>query len=706
MRLKGINPFEQHVEKIVAGVFGLALLAVLAMQFLSKPALVKVGNAEVPPADAYIKMAQLAKSVDERIKRTPQDLEGLSPAPITKQFDQFEAKIKAPVAPHPQLAAALDSVAAFQLGSANSQNASVPINELVVPAPTRPTAATIMSTVATWEQQNPEVAKVLPAATPFDKASVSVDALFDGTALKSALALDPDGPTGPIRVIPSHWYINGVQILGVELHRQTLKPDGAWGAAEKVKQFPGRTLFVDDADKLNDAAVLNNATKFATDQSEMVRRTPYYAASFGEKWMAPSERETAGLQDADKAARVRAAYAELKRHEADLKRHQDALAKVGQPAAPLPGGGGGGGKGPGGGGGGGRNSPPTSTPTGPNQQDERTKKRIQDEILVDQKNIAKDKATLRELGEQVDGDATPAADPNAKPKQEPPVLDNNSIKVWAHDAFVERGKTYRYQVVLILTNPYFGHSAAMIPAQAEKLAKTGIMRSAASEWTTPITVDPETYLFFTSATDDEPNAGRVASARAEVFQFKWGFWRQGAATLEPGDSVITEIKVPDFAKILAAQPGSDPTNPGGFQPPISIPGGGGRGRTISSPPPTPGNPDVPIIAPGTPPPMINVSVESNQIMLGVGQGSIRDAAGKAKSARQVYIRQPGGDIQIIIPDEQKADPAYKRVVASADKGKKELTPLPEKPKPLQPNQDPNATPPGGGGGAPPPGRGG
>ena len=356
------------------------------------------------------------------------------------------------------------------------------------------------------------------------------------------------------------------------------------------------------------------------------------------------------------------------------------------------------------------------SPTGPNLQDERNKKNLREVIAKDEKAIAGDKAKLRDLGAPVEGDTAPVvtADPNAKPKAEPGVLENNAIKLWAHDVFVERAKTYRYQVVVILTNPYFGHSAAMLPAQAEKLAKTGVMRSATSEWTDPITVDPETYLFFTAATDDDPSANRVASARAEVFQFKWGYWRKGAATLEPGDSVIADIRVPDFAKILAAPP-VDPNNPNNPAPPPQPAGptgggrGGGKGATgggFGSPPPdqapTPNNPTIPA---GTPPPMITISVESKQIMLGVGQGTIRETAAKpAKLAPQVYIREPDGEIKIIVPDAERSDPAYTRVSRSADKGLKELTPAADKPRspltvpnPNNPNPvDPH--PPGGRGG--------
>ena len=250
----------------------------------------------------------------------------------------------------------------------------------------------------------------------------------------------------------------------------------------------------------------------------------------------------------------------------------------------------------------------------------------------------------------------------------------------------------------------------MLPAQAEKLAKFGVLRTAGSEWTDPIMVDPETYIFFTSATEDEPSAGRSATARAEVFKFKWGFWRRGAATLEPGDSVLADVKVPDFTKLLAAAPMGDPNQPVPNAPaqPSSPRTGGGKGAATGggfgsspgSPPPT----DTPAIPAGTPPPMVTVAVEDKQIMLGVGQGTIRDASGKSpKPAQQVYVREPDGDIRIVVPEDQKIDGAFIRVSRSADKGLKELTPASDKgksplslPNPNNPGSD--TKPPAGRGG--------
>lgn len=708
MRLKGINPFEQHAEKFVAGLFALGLLGVVAMQFLSKPSKVKVGNEEVNPAEAYETVARNARKVDDSMKRPQDPPEGAEK--VLQNFQDFGTRLTAPVAPGPQLAGPLDKAVPIGAGGAGVQTANAPMNELVIPAPAHAMAAINMSTVAPSEQAIPEVAKVLPAAAPFDKASVTVEAIFDGTLLRQALALDPDG-TGPIRPIPPTWYSSGVQIIGVELHRQMRKPDGTWAAAEKVKQMPGRPLFVDAADTLNDAASLKQATTFSTENAEFVRRTPYYTAMFGEKWASPGERANAVDVEGDKAAQVSNKRKELQSAERTLKSLQDQLAKVGQPTAPSGGGGSGAGSpkgsggGAGGGGGGGGSAPP---PSGPSAGDEARKRQLGTAITKQQEKITQIKDQLRALGAPVDGDTTqtPVADPTMKPKVEPAVLDNAAIKLWAHDVFVERGKTYRYQVVAIVTNPYFGHSPAMVPAQAEKLAKAGITRSPASEWTDPITVDPETLLFFTAATQDDPAVGRTATARAEVFQFKWGFWRRGAATLEPGDSVTAEIRVPDFAKILTAAP-VDPNQPApSVTPPSPRIGGGGKGGILGGGSGTgtgaspPAHPDAPVI-PTTPPPMVTVPVESSQIMLGVGSGPIRDAAGKSKPSPQVYIREPDGEIKIIIPDAEKSDDTYTRVNRSAEKGLKELTPSQDKNKPLPtvPNSNvPGSTPPPGQGG--------
>ena len=136
MRLKGINPFEQHVEKIVAGLFALVLLAVLALQFLTADPTVKVGNQDRTLTTAYEPIKSEAARVKKQLEAPdPADMPP-GPESVVKNFANFDAALHAPVAPAPTLAAALDVPVHFGPGSKDIPNATSPIAELTVPAPT------------------------------------------------------------------------------------------------------------------------------------------------------------------------------------------------------------------------------------------------------------------------------------------------------------------------------------------------------------------------------------------------------------------------------------------------------------------------------------------------------------------------------------------------------------------------------------------
>ncbi|MFN9970643.1 MAG: hypothetical protein ACK58T_12155, partial [Phycisphaerae bacterium] len=68
MKLKGINPIEQHLEKAVVGVTGLVFLGVIAQQFLTQPNQVTVGNATLPPERAFEPVKQAADTLKGRLE--------------------------------------------------------------------------------------------------------------------------------------------------------------------------------------------------------------------------------------------------------------------------------------------------------------------------------------------------------------------------------------------------------------------------------------------------------------------------------------------------------------------------------------------------------------------------------------------------------------------------------------------------------------
>lgn len=710
MRLKGINPIEQHFEKGIAGVFALALLGAVAWQFVGKPNMIKIGGKdEVPIDQAYEKVGQEAKRVLGRLEATNIDKPAGGDVG-TESLRQFQAAFKGPIAPAPELATALDRGQAIAIGEGADAKPGAKYAELALPQTAMPVGATHLSTIDASEiAAHSGVADVLPKQQPFDLAAVTIETKIDGPAIKAALTADPDG-AGPILPVPERWWAaTGIQIIGVELQRETMQPDGSWSEQQTVKTMPGRQALPGPIAEITNATQLKQAMKVASEESVLVRRPPYYMERFGEKWTPPTERRADGGGSGGDRASVEKEIVEINKR---LKQLQDALAKVGQPGggggrnAPPPppaggGGRGGGGKGAGGGGGGagggsGRGAPP---PPGNDKADEVRRKQIQANIDRATKQLAAAQDRLDELdGKVKQPDPSRPADATTKPKTEPALLDTQGVRLWAHDVFVERGKTYRYRVILALNNPFFGHSAAMLPEQAA-LAQSPLVRTPASEWSEPVTIEHNNYFFITSAsTDDQVTRG--SNARAEVFEFKWGYWRRGAVQLEPGDRVNVEIKYPDLSQV-AATPAPDapapPAGGGGGGGGGRVPGGGGKssgggaaspGGGAARPPAGGGGGDAGTPATAEPIPMKSISVSRDTLMLGVSSWLHTDTeTGKSSPTQRVLLREADSSIVIRVPLDERELAAYQRISRNAETGVKALEPNKgDNPNTNRPNQ--------------------
>src|SRR5690606_4397936 len=98
------------------------------------------------------------------------------------------------------------------------------------------------------------------------------------------------------------------------------------------------------------------------------------------------------------------------------------------------------------------------------------------------------------------------------------------------------------------------------------------------------------YFFITSAHEGDQLGGTRAPprARAEVFEFFYGYYRKGEiGQLEPGDQIVAQVKLPDSSKLLIfdmPEPGL--AQAGGEEPPLG--GGRGPGPAIGGAPPPPG----------------------------------------------------------------------------------------------------------------------
>lgn len=109
------------------------------------------------------------------------------------------------------------------------------------------------------------------------------------------------------------------------------------------------------------------------------------------------------------------------------------------------------------------------------------------------------------------------------------------VDVLAHDLTAKAGMTYRYRIAVAVLNPLFMRHNDLTAEQRRLYAGRMALVSAKSEWTAPVTIEPE-YRFF--AISGAPNRPSVATANVEVWRITNGLWqKQDFKNIRPGEVV-------------------------------------------------------------------------------------------------------------------------------------------------------------------------
>lgn len=557
MKTRGIGFFEQNIEKLVLGGVGLAFLGVVAMQFLYEPNKIKIGNdAPVAPGEAYRKIEEKARQLNASIDRAGLP-EGLPQPPSATPIKEFEARRNEPLVPRATIAALGRAPSIARVDPVNSQSdtsGSGTFAEFKSPAPAKPVAFAYGVTVDPTEVAlSQDLAKILPAQQPYDTFAVSVEATFDGTALGARLAADPDGD-GPLQAMPSGWYRNGFEVMGVRLQRQERNSDGSWGDVVDVPAIPGKLDMVQTAQQATDFVQLNSLITQAKGYSEYLMRQPFLSTIAGDAWAPPNEAsKILAVLSGDMPKDIELKFKnrmELATKAARLKAQIGQIGK--EPARPnaVPGSGGGGR------GSGGREVTPA--PANPNEKpdltpDEARKKTLETELKKAQdaeRKVIEELIALKYLDKSALPAATTSTPIGDSSRGTPglstltkPTIEDPSIRVWAHDLTATPGKTYRYRVLIATSNPLFG-KGTQLSSDQQKLATQQIAFGEPSEWTPPIGVLDKRYTFVTGASDGSTAASRV-TASFDVYEFHYGFYRKGLAQLEAGDPLEAQVTLND-----------------------------------------------------------------------------------------------------------------------------------------------------------------
>lgn len=708
---KRINPIEAHLEKLVLGVVSLVLLAVVAMQFLTQPNAVQLGNTSGPVdpdqiykstvEDARRLLAQMNDATPPQIELPEQSLGdavvGLTDLPVAE-----EIRVAQIAGDAPSIASAVETDGAAGDAATTYVMPALPIPATIAAASHRATLDPVV-----WAT-NEEIRAYVAPAQPFDLAAVSIEGTVDASALRESLENDPDGD-GPSRPLPLSWWRGGIDLLGVEAQREELS-SGGWTNPTVVAGVPGRSSLLVDARQGELTPVdLQNLANEAGERMRDIAQPDFPRQIAGDAWVRPSERvEDADLTEED---------LEIRRLERRLEDVDERTGRVREQLEELGGSGGGGiesrgnergnpgrrGQ-EGGGGGGGQDT----------RQRNLDQQRQRQEALLNSLLQQRDRIVdqLADLGVSVDEEPEDnARDP--EPEALPELLAADSLPVWVHDVTAEPGKTYRYRMRLVINNPLFGRGLYLADAQ-KGVADSPVLEGEWSPWSQPVDMESDQHYFVTSASDDDA-LGSGPRAAVEVYEFYYGFWRKGSATLEPGDLIQASAKLPDSLLIwdpakldeMARQgvrPGARP-GPGGREL-EAMPGeerrrmieGGGEGRYET--PRGRNEPSAePELPPGAEPGPKALTMSVNALLLDVARIPGED------NIFQAVLRGSDGSLIMQRADRDRGSSLYRRLASSARAGENQGQPEPdptdqEQPRPFErnPNRYPDEELPGGPGG--------
>tara|TARA_R110002072_G_C7960074_1_gene533810 strand:+ start:1541 stop:3496 length:1956 start_codon:yes stop_codon:yes gene_type:complete len=516
MKLKGVNPIEQHIEKIVLGIMVLLLLGVLAMQFVMRPNDVKVGSAMVGPGQIYTALERQAEQVNSQLTDFDPALPEVASVNLVERYNAaFENASGGSV----ELSAALGTPVDVRVVGGNSIADVVvsndgPVSALIVPRTSTPVAASQWATLDPYAVlEVPAYEAFVPAAQPYDFASVSIEAFFSGKELQDAL----NGQGGSGDAIPRRfWSSTGFAVLGFEAQRQQLMSDGSWGASEPIVTPPMTPMptkaLLPESGLLDLAGLVSTASRVIDE----VARPQFPPTIAGEQWVPPSERvEFENESESSEITRIRR---QLDRARAELDRLNAA------PAAPRPGG--------------------KRTTTGPRNAPNTDRNRAR----IDQLRERIDELTeqLNDLG--VDTDDTSTSRPvRTSSNDVRSILEVEEVGLWAHDLGVEPGATYRYRTRVVVNNPLFRKGGELDPDDAAQQALTQdpFVRGDWSSWSEQVTVGAEEYYFVASAETENQFGNPEAKTTLDLFKMYYGYYRKSSMIAMPGDAISTNVRVSD-----------------------------------------------------------------------------------------------------------------------------------------------------------------
>jgi hypothetical protein len=577
MKVKGINAFEQHLEKIVFGAALAGAAGILAWHFISAPE-VKVGTQAVAPDQVDRLLESRADQIRSKL-RGPDGLrngEGKGipdEGAIELAQAKFDARRAARVSPVEQLAATAPTFNGILVRTGGASA------DVLYRVPSF-AALSMLDVQETSDALKPEAAKEAAAASPVlasrfgaeptgpeDVVWTTPVARLDLKTLRAELAASSPDSTPPLAAVPSVWYQGTPYVLDVVFERRERLDGGAWSEPVKVPVFasrPGDLNFRARIERASGAdATLRDDVFGVLGVEENQREVfqPTFYETMHSAFVSPEVLASAAADGGDRSGELRARM-RLETQLATARRKAEALAadlaKIGGPwdeaaeqkkeeerkrqerenkkknppaGGSGSGGGGGGGAGRGGGlGGGGPGGGPGRG--GDSTSDDRDAKKVIGERKSKTAALNRLQDEIKRLEAQLGGAAEASG-----PKGPPALASLDSVLVWGHDLEVVPGKTYQYRCAARVYNPFFARKNMLVKSQQDSgIADRPVIECPVSEWSREIRVAPIVRFFAVRATPGDGSLG-LGSAQFEVYRLVDGKRERLEMSVQPGERI-------------------------------------------------------------------------------------------------------------------------------------------------------------------------
>ena len=634
MKPKGINFFEQHVEKIVVGVLGAAALGVIAMQFVGRQNTVTVNNRPVAPDQAYELLRREAETVRARLRET--SVPESAPTSVPALSADMERVVTAGVSPAPMLSAPLTPpMLVTSIGTRSGfDDADAPkFAPLRPPAPTRPVAAVVGGALDPLiVARHPALASLTSSEQPYDLRAVSVQATFPAAAMVAALEATPRDAGK--QTIPRFYWMNRLEVLDVVLERQEALPDGRYGSVEVVSVMPGAPSLREQLSEEGiPASALQMFVNHARDNRRGMVRPAFYPTVAGEAWRPPefavaaaSASEAPGGQLDTLRRRLDRLDREIESVEARLQAAPRSSTDRAAPASA----GAVAGVGP-------ARGSPGRAPSRDSAQSEQDRRRAADQerlatLRMERDRVVEEIATL-------DAGPTTGVSAEAERLMTEPVGSLEAVEsmsFWTHDVTATPGRAYRYRVRVGVTNPLFGNPSNLAEDDADA-ALSPVAMSEPSAWSDVVRIEPATQMFVVGAAQPGLGAGGEASlespvATVEVYHFHYGHWRRATVRMTPGDAISVDVRVPSLPLFVLDTEGDAPRVVGREDGPASVP------------------------------------VRLDAFLVDVVESSTMDIAGQARTQWQAVFRDEAGRLIVRTPEADRGSSTRRALEASAVRG--------------------------------------